>query len=118
MLPFNEAKDGGKNVFISQEYNCGPHRAKSIATYLQSKGVSRMKWPVQSPVLNPIENMWRLLKQRLPKLPKQPTSIDQLFDILPSALDSFSEEYFCTLACSMASRVRKVVNIGRRLAIY
>ena len=118
LLPFMEAKHGGKNDFILQEDNCGPHRANSIATYLQSKGVSRMKWPAQSPDLNPIENVWGLLKQRLRKLPKQPTSADQLFDILSSEWDSLSDEYFYTLACSMASRVRKVINVGGRSTKY
>ena len=111
LLPFMNAKHGGNDDFILQEDNCGPHRAKSIAKYLQTKGVTRMKWPAQSPDLNPIENVWGLLKMRLRKRLKQPTNCDELFTILQSEWNALSDEYFISLANSMASRVKKVVSM-------
>ena len=112
LLPFMHSKHGGKDDFVLQEDNCGPHRAKSIAKYLQNEGVSRMNWPAQSPDLNPIENVWGLLKNRLRKLPKLPTNRDQLFEILQSEWNSLPDDYFASLADSMAARVRKVISCG------
>ena len=34
------------------------HTAKSIKTYLASKGIPTIDWPGNSPDLNPIENAW------------------------------------------------------------
>ena len=49
---------GGTNTFILQEDKCGPHRAKSIATYLANEDITRMEWAPQAQDLNPIENVW------------------------------------------------------------
>jgi transposase len=40
---------------------------KLTKQYHESNGVHKMIWPANSPNLNPIENMWRLLKHRVAK---------------------------------------------------
>ena len=62
ILPFVYDIHGGTESFVLQEDNCGPHRAKSIATYLFNEEVKRIKWPAQSSDLNCIENVRGLLK--------------------------------------------------------
>ena len=57
ILPFAYNIHGGTDQFILQEDNCGPHRARTIATCLANEEVSRMFWPAQSPDLNPIESV-------------------------------------------------------------
>jgi len=54
ILPFMYNVHSGPATFVLQEDNCGPHRARSIATYLQNEEIERMIWPAQSPDLNPI----------------------------------------------------------------
>ncbi len=41
-----------------------------------------LPWPAQSPDMNPIENVWAIMKRRLRKLDKYPTTSDVLFDSL------------------------------------
>ena len=108
LLPFMMQNHGGTEEFVLQEDNCGPHRANSIAKYFRAKGVSRMKWPAQSPDLNPMENVWGHLKQILRKRAKRPTTCDQLFSILQSEWDALPNSYFTKLAHSMPTRVLAV----------
>ena len=108
ILPFKRDTHENSNAFTLQEDNSGPHRARSIATYLQNKDMNRMKWPAQSPDLNPIENVWGLTKGHLRKQPRPPKSPIDLFNILSTIWNSRPDSYFQNLVASMPNRVASV----------
>jgi transposase len=78
--------------------------------------VEIIKWPAYSPDLNPIENLWKLLKERicnrypeLADLPKSAYSKQLLCDASVELWDEFEEELFETLILSMTARLQAVV---------
>ncbi len=67
-----------------------------------------MKWPLQSPDLNPIENAWWILKLRLRSRLKYPRSTSELFNTCQEEWMEILDSYFATLASFMPTRVNLV----------
>ena len=48
-----------------QQDNARPHTARLTTQYLQANNVDVMEWPLKSPDLSPIEQVWDLLDRRV-----------------------------------------------------
>ena len=57
--------------------NAPCHTAKSVKTFLSEEDVTVMEWPAQSPDMNPIENVWKLLNERAKE--KNPRNVEELW---------------------------------------
>ncbi len=62
--------------FIFQQDLAPAHTAKSTQRWLNDHGVSVLDWPANSPDLNPIENLWGIVKRKMRN--KRPKNADEL----------------------------------------
>ena len=53
--------------FIYQDDNDSKHRCKLVKDWKNKNKINFISWPACSPDLNPIENLWGLLKRHLRK---------------------------------------------------
>lgn len=53
---------------IYQQDNAPCHKSKLSMACFRRHGIRLLDWPAQSPDLNPIENMWAIMKQHMNKL--------------------------------------------------
>ncbi|KAL0146566.1 hypothetical protein M9458_058213 [Cirrhinus mrigala] len=63
MLPAN--KLFGNDDFIFQQDFAPAHKAKTTSTWFNSHGITVLDWPANSPDLNPIENLWSIVKRKM-----------------------------------------------------
>ena len=90
-----------------QQDNASIHTAKKIRSFLNDNNVNVIKWPGNSADLNPIENIWGLMKNKLEKkdirtLPGLRMEIDKMWR-------SLKKSYLKTLAESMPKRLKLII---------
>ncbi len=102
--------------FTFQHDNAPPHRARITAEFLKSKEISVLKWPAQSPDLNPIENIWGIMSKEVYKEGKSYLNCDDLWEAVQTAFNNLDPEVLKKVYESMPSRLIKVLeSAGRRI---
>jgi transposase len=107
LIPFLNQVNPNQHLILMED-NAPVHTARISRKFLKSKGIKKISWPAQSPDLNPIENVWLILKRNIqdfyqPKnVPEMPQAIQQAWEDLPtSILDHLIE--------SMPRRMQEVI---------
>lgn len=107
MLPSAENIFQNKAGWIYVHDNDSKHTAIDTQEWFELHGVEVMKWPAQSPDLNPMENIWNILKQRVSQ--HRPNNIDELFLLIDQEWGTIDKKSISNLIKSMKKRCELVI---------
>jgi transposase len=94
---------------VFQHDSAPAHAAKKVKQWLAANGVQVLDWPGNSPDLNPIENLWMILKRKV-RL-QQPQNLQDLIHCIKrSWCMEISTDVCKRLATSMPQRLKTVIN--------
>lgn len=93
--------------FIFQHDNDPKHTSKLVKEWLEQQKIPVLKWPAQSPDLNPIENLWEILDQSLPD--RKVKNSNELFTMLSKAWSEMDPSIINNLVNSMPKRMADVI---------
>lgn len=101
----------GKEVseIIFQHDNDPKHTSKMATKWLEMHGYRVLTWPAQSPDLNPIEHLWKYIKDRLGEYRKPACSMHELWERVEREWEKIPRDYVQKLIESMPKRVAEVL---------
>lgn len=82
-----------------------PHRSPFARAAREQLGISTLYHPPCSPDLNPIENVWSLVKHRIGQMPRKATNLDKLWEQVQQAWDEIDIKIINDLIDGMEKRV-------------
>lgn len=92
------------------EDNARPHTEKFCMAEKDSRPWIRVEWPPNSPDLNPIENIWRRMKEKIYKGPNPPKKIGDLREAVLKAWDEITRDEIVGEIHSMPWRIHECYN--------
>ncbi len=103
-----------------QQDNAPCHKAQIISDWFleHDNEFTLLKWPPQSPDLNPIEHLWDVVEREIRIMDVQPTNLQKLRDAIMSIWTKISEECFQHLVESMLRRIKAVLKAKGGLTRY
>jgi len=90
----------GQNL-VFQQNNAPIHTAQKVTKWFKEKKIETMDWPACSPDLNPIENIWKLLKDNVQKRENSPRIVDELKVALKEEWSKFDTSILKAVVDSM-----------------
>lgn len=93
--------------YIFQHDNDPKHTSRLVKRWLLDENIDVLDWPPQSPDLNPIENLWAIVKRDLKG--KTPKNTDELFQLVKQSWENISVGTCQNLINSLPRRLTNVV---------
>lgn len=93
-----------------QEDNDPKHTSKLAKQWKEDNLIDRLEWPANSPDLNPIENIWRIMKIKVAKY--HPENLIQLRAAIILSWRSLPKNLAQNLVNSMQPRINKLLEVN------
>ncbi len=106
MLPSRRRLYQGRPCVFQQD-NAKPHTAAITTAWLRSRRVRVLNWPVCSPDLSPIENIWCIIKWKICQ--RWPQTLQQLGTYIRQEWDQIPTPKLQKLITSMSRRLQTVL---------
>ncbi len=106
MLPSADKLYGDAD-FIFQQDLAPAHTAKGTKSWFNDHGVTVLDWPANSPDLNPIENLWGIVKRKMRDT--RPNNADDLKATVKEIWASIPPQQCHKLITSMPRRIEAVI---------
>jgi transposase len=100
-------KMGLEGNYTFQQDNDPKHTAKKTRAFFRSTRIKCMEWPPQSPDLNPIENLWAILDNKVDK--SGVTNKQAYFAALQKAWNDLDPQHLRNLVESIPKRLQLVI---------
>lgn len=92
----------GIDDFIFQQDNDPKHTSRLAKEFFAENNIKLLSWPAQSSDMNPIENLWGLLKEKISYL--QPKNLNELKQCIITSWNQINNELTNKLALSFKKR--------------
>lgn len=99
---------GGRG-WIYQQDNAAIHNSRSTREWFEQKKIRVLPWPARSPDLNPMENVWGYLAQKVYAHGRQFHTVDELERTIYAEWDAIPQDFLKKLINSMPNRIFKTI---------
>ena len=118
ILPLSNQLGDPSADWIYMDDNATCHRSLVTNAFKTQAGIRTLKWPARSPDLNPIENVWSLLKRRVRRSIRSGDDLSRLEALLRQEWERLSQAVINRLIESMSSRIRQVIELLGEVTKY
>jgi transposase len=105
---------GNNFMFVQDGATC--HTSRVTMTWLKDSNWNVSSWPANSPDLNPIENVWGVMKKAVER--RRPKNILDLEKILKEIWANLTLDYLKSLFNSMTDRINKCIDVNGDITGY
>ncbi len=92
------------------------HSAKAISTWFKDHGIPVLNWPANSPDLNPIENLWGIVKRKMRYA--RPNNAEELKATIRATWALITHAQCHRLIDSMQRRIAAVIHVKGAPTMY
>ena len=108
-LPFFKCCVEKRGDIIWMDDGTQYHTSKMTIKWCQKFGLLHMLWPAQSPGLNPIKNLWRIIKIRVSAQKHRIYLLEKMQKVIQEKWDKLTEEDFCKCIESIPKRCKLII---------